>query len=113
VALAALGLALAAGCAPARGAGRERPSCAVARVGDDVVTVADSDVVRALVQPPLTRGEAKRLAVTATVAYRGQAPQGALAPVDERLAAYRRALRQGAAPPAPPVEPGACWGGPS
>ena len=121
-ALAALAAALVAGCAPSRGAGRESAGCAVARVGDDVVTVADAEVVRALVQPPLTRGEAKRLAVSATAAYRGQKPGGPPAPIEERLITYRRAQLQGdalrAAPgapaaPAAPVEPGACWGGPS
>ena len=106
-------LPLLAGCARAGGAAREAPGCAVARVGDDMVTVADAEVVRAAVQPPLTRGEAKRLAVSATAAYRRQNPQGSMAGMDERLAVYRNAARQAAEADALPVQPGACWGGPS
>ncbi|HZF55723.1 MAG TPA: hypothetical protein VE093_44215 [Polyangiaceae bacterium] len=108
----ALLLALVAGCAQAGGAPREEPGCAVARVGDDVVTVADADVVRAVVQPPLTRGEAKRLAVSATAAYRRLMPRGLMAGMDERLAVYRQAVHHGAELDTLPVQPGACWDGP-
>ncbi|MDI1477689.1 hypothetical protein [Polyangium sp. y55x31] len=102
-------LALAAGCAEARSTPHDEPDCTVARVGDDVVTVRDADVLRAVMQPPPTRGEAKRLAVSATAAYRQTHPSGALAAMDERLVAYRQAIRQKTDLGALSVEPGACW----
>lgn len=109
----AIGLTAIVGCANASAAPGDAPECAVARVGEDVVTVKDADVVRAVVQPGLTRGEAKRLAVAATAAYRQQNPQGSMADMGARLAAYREAVRRkadvGAA--VARVEPGACWGG--
>jgi hypothetical protein len=101
------------GCANASAATGDAPECAVARVGEDVVTVKDADVVRAVVQPGLTRGEAKRLAVAATAAYRQQNPQGSMADMGARLAAYREAVRRKADLSAleKGVLPGACWGG--
>jgi hypothetical protein len=102
-------LALLAGCGRTGSRPEGGPDCEVARVGDDVVTVADADVLRAVIQPPLTRGEAKRLAVSATAAYRQQNPQGPAAGMDERLAVYRQAVRDKAAPVALPVQPGTCW----
>ncbi|MDC3954301.1 hypothetical protein [Polyangium jinanense] len=102
-------LALASGCAEARSAPHDEPDCTVARVGDDVVTVRDAEVLRAVLQPPPTRGEAKRLAVSATAAYRQEHPSGALAAMDERLIAYRQAIRGKSDLAALPVQPGACW----
>ena len=104
-------LALLAGCAGQKDAPREAPGCAVARVGDDVVTVGDAEIVRAAVQPPLTRDEAKRLAVVATAAYRRQHPQGALAGMAARLAVYRKAARDDTAAGSLPIEPGECRDG--
>ncbi|MDI3291010.1 hypothetical protein [Polyangium sp. 15x6] len=106
-------LALVSGCAEARSAPHDEPGCTVARVGEDVVTVQDADVLRAVIQPPLTRGEAKRLAVSATAAYRQEHPSGALAAMDERLIAYRQAIRAKTNVGALPVQPGACWDSPS
>jgi hypothetical protein len=77
-------------------------------VGDDVVTVADADVVRAAIQPPLTRDEAKRLAVTATAAYRLRHPDGPMAGIGARLLAHRQAVREQSDVGALPIEPGAC-----
>lgn len=105
-------LALLAGCAAQKDAPRgEAPGCAVARVGDDVVTVGDAEIVRAAVQPPLTRDEAKRLAVVATAVYRRQHPQGALAGMAARLAVYRKTARDDTAAGSPPIEPGECRDG--
>lgn len=101
-------LAVLAGCARSRGAAEDTPDCAVARVGNDVVTVADADVVRASIQPPLTRDEAKRLAVTATAAYRLRHPDGPLAGIGARLSAHRQAVREQSDLSALPIEPGAC-----
>jgi len=110
---AALCLVFLASCARTGGAAKEAPGCPVARVGDDVVTVADAEVLRAAIQPPLTRGEAKRLAVSATAAYRQQNPDGSLAAIEERLVAYRKAMHDKTELAALSVEPGACWAGPS
>jgi hypothetical protein len=102
-------LASLAGCARPRGAATDAPDCSVARVGDDVVTVADAEVVRAAVQPPLTRGEARRLAVSATAAYRLQHPDGPMAGIGPRLHAHRQAVRERSDFDSVPVAPGACW----
>lgn len=103
VALAAL-----VGCARPRGAAEDSPTCAVARVGDDVVTVADAEVVRAAIQPPLTRDEAKRLAITATAAYRLRHPDGPMAGIGARLLAHREAVHERSDLSALPIAPGAC-----
>ncbi|UQA58960.1 hypothetical protein [Polyangium aurulentum] len=102
-------LASLAGCSRPRGAATDAPDCTVARVGHDVVTVADAEVVRAAVQPPLTRGEARRLAVSATAAYRLQHPEGPMAGIGARLHAHRQAVRERSELDIVPVAPGACW----
>lgn len=98
-----------AGCARPRGAATDAADCVVARVGGDVVTVADAEVVRAAVQPPLTRGEARRLAASATAAYRLQHPEGPMPGVGARLTAHRQAVRDRSDLEVLPVVPGACW----
>ncbi|MDI1444556.1 hypothetical protein [Polyangium sp. 6x1] len=75
------------------------------------MTVADAEVVRAAIQPPLTRDEAKRLAVTATAAYRLKHPDGPMAGIGARLSAHREAIRDRSASGTLPIEPGACWAG--
>ena len=66
-------------------------------------------MIRAAIQPPLTRDEAKRLAVTATAAYRLRHPAGPMAGIGARLLAHRQAVREQSDLGGLPIEPGACW----
>lgn len=86
--------------------------CRVATTGNHAVTVHDAELVRALVAPPPTRGEAARFAVTVTAAFVAAYPGRPVPDISRRLTTYRRLVeRHGAEVPLAPVEPGACWAG--
>ena len=61
----------------------------VATVGGVEVSEADASMIRALVQPPPTHGEAERLAVAVTLAYRVEAASAPMPDIGERLLHYR------------------------
>lgn len=97
------------GCSRTEASSSENAGCLIARVGSDDVTIQDADTLRAIIQAPLARAEASRLAVAVTVDYRATYAWGPLPKIDRRLALYR--LSKEHHPGTSVISPGFCWAG--
>jgi hypothetical protein len=70
--------------------------CIIAQVGPVSVTAGDAEMLRAVVQPPPTPGEARRLAVAVTSTFVAHNPGAQVPPIEVRFGEYRKALRTSA-----------------
>lgn len=111
----ATGLALmgALGCGRLDTPGPKPAQCVIAHVGDIPVLTSEADILRAMLQPPPTAEQARRLAVAATAYYRQVYPHGDLPPIESRLAWYRERVSRSRSVDftAAPVKHGPCWAG--